>query len=88
MLPKAVIHFTDAQKQAYKDGTIKEDGSNAPDIDSCLKPQFMSGGIAGAEYEIVRVTISDILEDEKKNRITAKNPQEYLEQMMDQCCEK
>lgn len=91
MLPKAAIQFTDAQKKEYEDGIIKADGSNAPDIESCLKPQFTVGDVNGCEYEIIRNSISEILKEEderKKNRFTAKNAEEYCQQMMDQCCEK
>lgn len=89
MLPKAAIHFTDAQKQAYEDGTIKADGSNAPTLASCIRTSFTTAsGLVGVDYEIFRIPISEILEEEKKYRITAKTPQGYYEQSMDVCCER
>lgn len=77
LLRKATIQFTDAQKQAYADGPIEGDGSNAPEVEDCLKVQSTVGGWNCFEYEKIRVPISDILEGQQKNRITAKNPQQY-----------
>lgn len=88
LLPKAAIQFTDEQKQAYADGTIKADGSNAPELESCLRAQSTLGDWNCFEYETIRVQVSDVLEKNKKNRITAKDPQQYWELMMNQCCER
>lgn len=62
MLPKPALGFTEEQKRAYRDGTIREDAGNAPSIVECMQPGWKGPNMTARMPQVEPVTVGEIVE--------------------------